>query len=57
MVKQGTSVKIIAGEEAGKIGVAVAKVPVSGDAAIWNVALPGKGQVRAEEKDLEEVVK
>ena len=54
MVKQGTSVKIIAGEEAGKIGVAVAKVPGSGDAPIWNVALPGKGQVRAEEKDLEE---
>ena len=55
MIKQGTRVKIINGEDAGKIGVVVAKAPGSGDAAIWNVAFPGKGQVRAEEKDLEEV--
>ena len=55
MIKQGSRVKILNGEDAGKIGVCVAKAPGSGDVAIWNVAFPGKGQVRAEEKDLEEV--
>lgn len=55
MIKQGTQVKIINGEDAGKVGVVVAKAPGSGDTAIWNVALVGKGQVRVEEKDLEEV--
>ena len=54
MIKQGSRVKILTGEEAGKTGVIVAKAPGSGDAAIWNIALPGKGQVRVEEKDLEE---
>jgi hypothetical protein len=57
MIKQGIRVKIINGEDAGKIGVAVAKVPGSADAPIWNIAMPGKGQVRANEKDLEEVTK
>jgi ribosomal protein L24 len=55
MIKQGTRVKIINGEDAGQIGVVVAKAPGSGDAAVWNVAFPGKGQVRAVEKDLEEI--
>lgn len=55
MIKQGSRVKIINGEDAGKIGVCVAKAPGAGDAAIWNVAITGKGQVRADEKDLEEV--
>jgi hypothetical protein len=53
MIKQGSRVKIINGENAGKIGVCVAKAP--GTENTWNVAMPGKGQVRAEEKDLEEV--
>ena len=51
MVKQGTRVIIKSGESAGKIGVCVAKAPGSGTA--WNVALPGKGQVRVDEKDME----
>ena len=55
MIKQGVRVKIINGEDAGKIGVVVAKAPGSGDAPLWNVAIVGKGQVRVEEKDLEEV--
>ena len=55
MIKQGSQVKIINGEDAGKTGVCVAKVPGSGDAPVWNVAMPGKGQVRVEEKDLEEL--
>jgi hypothetical protein len=50
-VKQGTRVKILKGDSAGKIGVCVAKVP--GAAATWNVALVGKGQVRVDEKDME----
>jgi hypothetical protein len=53
MIKQGTRVKIINGEYAGKIGVCVAKAP--GSDMAWNVAFPGKGQVRVEEKDLEQV--
>jgi hypothetical protein len=53
MIKQGTRVKIVNGEDAGKTGVCVAKAP--GSETAWNVAMPGKGQVRAEEKDLEEV--
>ena len=53
MVKQGSRIKIKSGESAGKIGVCVAKAP--GAANVWNVALPGKGQVRVEEKDMEEV--
>jgi len=53
MIKQGSRVKIINGEDAGKIGVCVAKAPGAGDA--WNIAITGKGQVRASEKDLEEV--
>ena len=55
MIKQGARVKIINGEDAGKIGVVVAKAPGAGDAPIWTVAVEGKGQVRAEEKDLEVV--
>jgi hypothetical protein len=51
IVKQGSRVKIKSGEFAGKIGVCVAKVP--GQAAVWNVAFPGKGQVRVDEKDME----
>jgi hypothetical protein len=50
-IKQGTRVKIKTGESAGRIGVCVAKAP--GAATVWNVALPGKGQVRVDEKDLE----
>ena len=50
MIKQGTRVKIKKGDSAGKVGVCVAKAPGSNTA--WNVALPGKGQVRVEEKDL-----
>jgi hypothetical protein len=53
IIKQGLRVKIINGEDAGKIGVVVAKAPGSGDAPVWMVAVLGKGQVRAEEKDLE----
>jgi ribosomal protein L24 len=55
MIKQGTRVKIINGEDAGKIGVVVAKAPGAGKAAEWNVAITGKGQVRVDEKDLEAV--
>jgi hypothetical protein len=51
MIKQGSRVKIKTGEWAGKIGVCVAKAPGSNTA--WNVAFPGAGQVKAEEKDLE----
>ena len=51
MIKQGTRVKILKGESAGKVGVCVAKAP--GAATVWNVALPGKGQVRVDEKDME----
>ncbi len=51
MIKQGARVKIISGENAGKTGVAVAKAPGSENA--WNVAMPGKGQVKVDEKDLE----
>ncbi len=51
MIKQGTRVKIKSGESAGKIGVCVAKAP--GTETAWNVALPGKGQVRVDEKDME----
>jgi hypothetical protein len=51
MIKQGTRVKILKGESAGKVGVCVAKAPGSNTA--WNVAFPGKGQVKVEEKDLE----
>lgn len=50
-VKQGTRIKIKSGQWAGKIGVCVAKTP--GQAATWNVAFPGAGQVRVEEKDME----
>jgi hypothetical protein len=52
MIKQGTRVKILKGDSAGKFGVCVAKAP-GAKATIWNVALPGKGQVRVEEKDME----
>ncbi|MFA5309150.1 MAG: hypothetical protein WC370_06645 [Dehalococcoidales bacterium] len=55
MIKQGSRVKIIGGEHVGKIGVVVAKAPGAGKAAIWNIAIEGKGQTRAEEKDLEAV--
>ena len=55
MIKQGSRVKIIDGVDAGKEGVCVAKAPGSGEAAVWNVAITGKGQIRAEEKDLEEL--
>ena len=51
VIKQGTRVKIKSGESAGKFGVCVAKAP--GAATVWNVALPGKGQVRVDEKDME----
>jgi hypothetical protein len=51
MIKQGTRVKIKKGESAGKFGVCVAKAP--GTTTVWNVALPGKGQVRVDEKDME----
>jgi hypothetical protein len=50
-IKQGTRVKIKTGDSAGKIGVCVAKAP--GASTVWNVALPGKGQVRVDEKDME----
>ena len=53
MIKQGSRIEIKSGESAGKIGVCVAKVP--GTESSWNVALPGKGQVRVDEKDMEEV--
>ena len=55
MFRQGLRVKIINGEDAGKTGVIVAKAPGSSDPPVWTVAITGKGQVRAEEKDLEEV--
>lgn len=51
IVKQGTRVKIKSGESAGKFGVCVAKAP--GTTTVWNVALPGKGQIRVDEKDME----
>jgi hypothetical protein len=51
VIKQGTRIKIKSGEYAGKIGVCVAKAP--GTATVWNVAFPGKGQVRVDEKDME----
>jgi hypothetical protein len=50
-IKQGTRVKILKGESAGKIGVCVAKAP--GSKTEWNVAFVGKGQVRCDEKDME----
>jgi hypothetical protein len=51
IVKQGSRIKILSGEYAGKIGVCVAKAP--GTTNVWNVAFPGKGQVRVEEKNME----
>lgn len=56
MFRQGLRVKIINGEDAGKTGVIVAKAPGSSEAPVWMVAITGKGQTRAEEKDLEEIV-
>ena len=55
MFRQGLRVKIVNGENAGKIGVIVAKAPGAGEAPVWMVAIEGKGQARAEEKDLEAV--
>ncbi len=52
IVKQGSRIKIKNGQWAGKVGVCVAKVP--GTAGTWNVAFPGAGQVRVEEKDMED---
>jgi hypothetical protein len=49
--KQGARVKILTGQWAGKIGVCVAKAP--GSNTDWNVAFPGAGQVRVNEKDME----
>ena len=51
MINKGSRVKILTGDSAGKIGVCVAKAP--GSETAWNVALPGKGQVRVDEKDME----
>ena len=51
IVKQGTRVKILKGQYAGKIGVCVAQAP--GSKTEWNVAFPGAGQVRVDQKDLE----
>ena len=51
VIKQGTRIKIKKGEYAGKIGVCVAKAP--GAKTVWNVAFPGAGQVRVDEKDME----
>jgi hypothetical protein len=50
-IKQGTRVKILKGESAGRIGVCVAKAP--GSKTEWNVAFVGKGQVRCDEKNME----
>lgn len=50
-VKQGSRVKILTGQYAGKIGVCVAQAP--GSKTEWNVAFPGAGQVRIDQKDLE----
>ncbi len=50
MIKQGSRVEIKSGEFAGKIGVCVAKAP--GSETAWNVAFPGAGQVKVDEKDL-----
>jgi hypothetical protein len=52
IVKQGSRIKIKSGQWAGKIGVCVAKAPGSNTA--WNVSFPGAGQVRVEEKDMED---
>jgi hypothetical protein len=51
VIKQGARIKITKGEYVGKIGVCVAKTP--GTANTWNVAFPGAGQVRVNEKDME----
>jgi hypothetical protein len=50
-VKQGSRIKIKAGQWAGKIGVCVMRAP--GSKTMWNVAFPGAGQVRVDEKDME----
>ena len=50
-VKQGSRIKIKSGQWAGKIGVCVARAP--GQKTVWNVAFPGAGQVRVDEKDME----
>ena len=55
MIKQGQKVKIKSGEYAGRQGVAVAKAPGAGKAAIWMVVLENKGQVRVEDSNLEAV--
>jgi hypothetical protein len=55
MIKQGLKVKILKGENAGRQGVALAKAPGAGKAAMWMVVIEGKGQFRLEEKDLEVV--
>jgi hypothetical protein len=52
IIKQGSRIKITSGQWAGKIGVCVAKAP--GSKTLWNVAFPGAGQVRVEEKDMED---
>ena len=49
--KQGSRIKILTGQWASKIGVCVAKAP--GSATEWNVAFPGAGQVRIDEKNME----
>ena len=51
IAKQGSRIKILNGQWAGKIGVCVAKAP--GTTSVWNVAFPGAGQVRVDEKDME----
>jgi len=51
IAKQGSRIKILKGQWAGKIGVCVAKAP--GSKTEWNVAFPGAGQVRVDEKDME----
>jgi hypothetical protein len=50
-VKQGSRIKIKSGQWAGKIGVCVMRAP--GSKTMWNVAFPGAGQVRVDEKDME----
>lgn len=52
MIKQGQRVKILKGEFAGREGVAIAKAPGAGKAAVWMVSVPGKAQTRVDEKDL-----
>lgn len=53
MFKQGLRVKITKGDDAGKIGVIVAKAPYAGSEPIWTVAVTDKGQTTANENDLE----